>query len=270
MIARSDRKTDRQDAEKLARYARVDPAILCPVTHRTAGQQADLVVLRARAALVRARTLLGNAARGLVKPFGARLPACDADRRAARGLPEVPAAVRAALTPLLEQVASLTARIRVYDQQVEALAAARYPEAAVLRSVPGVGPLTSLCFVLTLGDQTRFAHSRDAACYVGLRPKRRQSGERDPELGITRAGDGYLRTLLVECAQHVLRRNGPDSALRQWGLRLATHGGQNAKKRAIVAVARKLAVVLHRMGVTQQRGEPFRGAARPATAALAQ
>jgi transposase len=264
-ISQSDQKSDRNDAEKLARYARVDPSILHPITHRTSEQQADLTVIRARAALIRTRTLLVNAARGLAKPFGTRLPKCDPDQLAARCRGLLPEAVDTALTSLLEEVAHLTTRIQEFDGQIEAIAKTKHPDAAILRTVPGVGPLTSLCFVLTLGDKARFADSRDAACYLGLQPKKSQSGERDPQLGITRAGNRYTRSLLVECAHKILHVFTPDSALKQWGLKLAARGGKNAKKRAIVAVARKLAVVLHRIWVKQERFKPFREA-RPQSA----
>jgi transposase len=245
----------------------VDPSILHPVTHRTSEQQADWTVLRARAALVRTHTLLVNATRGLVKPFGTRLPQCDPDQLAARCRESLPEAVDTALTSLLEEIAQLTTRIQQFDTQIQTIAKTKHPEAAVLRAVPGVGPLTSLCFVLTLGDKTRFADSRDAACYLGLQPKKSQSGERDPPLGITRAGNRYARSLLVECAHKILPVFTPDSALKPWGLKLAARGGKNAKKRAMVAVARKLAVVRHRMWVMQERFEPFREARPPSITA---
>lgn len=101
--------------------------------------------------------------------------------------------------------------------------------------MPGIGKLTALTYVLTLGGRERFTKSREAGAYLGLRPKQRQSGERDPELGIAKNGDSYLRSLLVECAHHVLSR-GPDSTLKRWGLGLST-GGTRARKRALVAVA---------------------------------
>ena len=262
-ISTSDRKNDKADAEKLARYARVDPSILRPITHRDSHTQADLLVIRARAALIRMRSLAINAVRGLIKPFGHRLSACSTDSFVTRCRTELPSEFYALLVPLLEQIASLTKQIHSADQQVEQLTKAKYPEAAALQKVPGVGPLTALTFVLTIGDEKRFSRSRDVGCYLGLRPRQQQSGERDPQLGITKAGNGYLRLLLVECAQHVLGVFGPDTALRRWGLRLAERGGKNAKRRAIVAVARKLAVLLHRLWVTQKPYEPFFGVPAP-------
>ena len=251
-ITASVRKSDKADAEKRARYARVDPAILCPLRHRTAAQQADWALVRARAVLVRMRPLAINAVRGRVKPLGHRLPSCAAAYFAPRCRALLPEALAPALGPVLDPIESLSARIAAYDEQGEARAARAYPAAAPLRTVPGVGPITALTFVLTVADPARFAASRDGGCYLGLRPKQRQSGERDPQLGISKAGDSYLRSLRVECAQPVLRERGADSALRQWGLRLAARGGANAKKRAVVAVARQLAVLLHRLWARQE------------------
>ena len=258
-ISTSDRKTDKADAEKLARYARVDPTILRPIVHRDSRTQANLLVIRTRAVLIRMRSLAINAVRGLIKPFGYRLSACSTDSFVTRCRMELPTEYHTLLAPLLEQIASLTQQIRSADRGVEHLAETQYPEVTLLRKVPGVGPVTALTFVLTIGDAKRFARSRDVGCYLGLRPRQQQSDERDPQLGITKAGNRYLRTLLVECAQHVLGVFGADTALRRWGLSLAERGGKNAKKRAIVAVARKLAVLLHRLWVTQEPYEPFYG-----------
>ncbi len=95
-----------------------------------------------------------------------------------------------------------------------------------LTQVPGAGTLTALTFVLKLGRAERFTRSRDAASYLGLRPRRRQSGERDPHLGITKSGDPYLRKLLVQCAHWILGPFGRDSALRRWGLAKCESGGK--------------------------------------------
>jgi transposase len=264
-ITGSHSKSDQVDARKLARYARVDPAILHPVRLRPSDQQRDLVLIRARAALVRARSLLINTVRGLVKPFGSRVSSCDADCFAARCREELPADVQMSLLPMVEQIAQLTEQIQDYEKQIGAVMAEKYPDAAPLRSVFGVGPVTALTFVLTLADPQRFAQSRDVGCYLGLRPQRSQSGEHDPQLGITKAGNTYLRWLLVECAHRLLRVDAPDSAIKRWGQKLCERGGKNAQKRAIVAVARKLAVLLHKLWVTQQRWEPLYGV-RPVTA----
>ncbi len=166
-----------------------------------------------------------------------------------------------ALGPVLEQIAEMTKKIKHYDRLIRRLTETEYPETQALIKVYGVGQLTALTYVLTLGSKERFQRSRDVGCYLGLRPKRSQSGDRDPQLGITKAGNIYLRTLLVECANHVLGPHGRDSTLRQWGLHLASRGGKQSRNRAIVAVARKLAVLLHRIWITQEPYIPFYGVA---------
>jgi transposase len=254
-ISGSGRKSDRRDAEKLARYARVDPSILRPVRVRGAQAQLDLTRIRARDALVRARTLLVNAARGLAKTRGQRLVRSVTASFGKRSQAVLEAELAAVLEPLLEQIDALGEQIQRYDQQIEQQAAECYPETAALDAVPGVGPLTALSFVLTLEDAGRFPHSRDVGPYLGLCPRRRQSGDSDPKLRISKEGDEYLRRMLVQCAHSILGRFGADSALRRWGLRLAEGGGKDAGKRATIAVARKLAVLLHHLWVTQQ---PYR------------
>lgn len=254
-ITSSDTKNDAGDARKLALLARADVRLLAPVEHRTAEQQAELAVIRARDAMVRARTLLINLARGIAKGFGARLPSSITLSFGQRALPAVPEILKAALGGVLEQIDGLSRQIRGYDQQIGQLAA-RHPEGALLESVPGVGSLTALTFGLTLGRAERFAHSRDVAGFLGLRPKQRQSGARDPQLGISKSGDPYLRRLLVQCSHYILGHWGPDSALRRWGLSKAG-GGKKATLKAIIAVARKLAVLLHRLWVTGEFYKPF-------------
>jgi transposase len=161
------------------------------------------------------------------------------------------------LGPLIHQIAEISVKIKEYDKAIKRLNATQFPETQALTKVYGVGDLTALTFVLTLGNKERFARSRDVGPYLGLRPKRSQSGDHDPQLGITKAGNIYLRNLLVECANHVLGPRARDSALRQWGLGLGARGGAHARRRAVVAVARKLAVLLHRIWVTQEAYVPF-------------
>jgi transposase len=151
----------------------------------------------------------------------------------------------------------MTIQIRAYEREIEQMGKTTYPETCALVQVHGVGSLTALTYVLTLGNKQRFQRSRDVGCYLGLRPRRSQSGDRDPQLGITKAGNSYLRSLLTECANFILGPFGKDSALRRWGLELAAKGGKNARKRALIGVARKLAVLLHRLWVTQQDYVPF-------------
>jgi len=258
LISQSSRKDDRLDAQTLARLARVDPQLLRPIRHRSERAQMDLMQIRVRAALVEARTKLINAARGLAKALGERVPPCDAAHLDVERLEGLPAKLQAVLQPLLEEVESLSEQIQACDKRIEQIARSEYPETKLLRQVSGVGPLIALTFVLTVDDAERFQKSRDVGCYVGLRPKRSESGESQPQLGISKEGDIYLRKLLVQGAHCILNRRGPDTDLKRWGLKLAERGGKNAKKRAIVAVARKLAIVLHRLWVTGEVYEPLR------------
>lgn len=217
-------------------------------------------MIRARYALVRTRTALICAARGLTKSFGERIRSrYIRDFKPAMGDTLSPQ-LRVALTPLLSALESITARIREYDAQIEKLAEESYPDVALLKQVKGVGTLIALAYMLTLEDPRRFQKSRDAACYVGLQPGRRNSGQSEPQLHITREGDSYLRMVLVQGAQHILGPFGEDSDLRRWGLKLAECGGKSGEKRAIIAVARKLAVLLHHLWISCEEYEPLHNA----------
>jgi transposase len=266
---RRKRKNDRIDANKLARLGRVDPQSLHPMQHRRAEVRQDLVMLRARDALVAARTELINATRGLVKSMGARLPKCSSPSFAQKVEEAVPAEIQEALLPLVRITAALSDSIQGYDEKIERLGREKYGHTALLRQVKGVGPITALAYVLTLENPERFAKSRDVGPYLGLVPKQEDSGESQPQLGISKAGDTMVRRLLVGSAQYILGPFGPDTDLRRYGLRLCEHGGKNAKKRAAVAVARKLAVLLHRLWVTGEVYEPLHHAKSVPIAAAA-
>jgi transposase len=226
-------------------------------------------VVRARAVLVQSRTAIINAIRGLCKSFGEPLKKCGAESvRPALGENLTPD-LKLALMPLLEQVEALSKSIKAYEQQIENIAKEFYPETAVLKQVYGVGTLVALTYVLTIEDAERFRHSRDVGCYLGLRPGRRNSGQSQPQMHISKEGNTYLRFLLVQSAHHLLGRFGADCDLRRWGLKLAQRGGKNAKRRAVVAVARKLAVLLHRLWASGQDYQPFRHAPLEAAALAA-
>ena len=258
-ITRSDRKSDPEDARKLAMYVRIDSRILRPIKHRSMEAQQDLAVIKARDALVRVRTLLINAARGLAKTCGYRLPSCASLYFAARCRKDLPDVLEASVGKLIDQVDALTQQIQKINTDLARLATEAYPETARLKQVPGVGPITALTYVLTIEDPARFEKSRDVGSFLGLRPRQSQSGKRDPQLGITKAGNHHLRRLLVECAHVLMRKRAPDSRLKRWGLRLCERGGKNSKKRALVAVARKLGVLLHKLWTTGQPYDPFFG-----------
>ena len=264
LITQSVKKNDRMDAEQLARLARVDPQLLAPIRHRGAEAQGDLAVIRARAEFVDCRTSLINAARGLAKPMGERLKSCDADyvkESLADGLSE---ATQTVIGPLLKSVEEITKQIGAYDRKIQEMEK-RYPETKVLKQVHGVGTLIALTFILTLEDAERFGHSRDVGPYLGLTRKQRDSGESQPELGISKAGDVLLRRLLVQAAHCILRDGAPDSDLRVWGMTkveagaktgAGKKGSKRRKKKAAVAVARKLAVLLHKLWVTGEVYDP--------------
>jgi transposase len=258
LITKSNRKDDRHDARTLARLARIDPELLGPVRHRSAKAQIHLTVIRARAELVSARTALVNAVRGLVKSYGERLPKCGTQQvsreLAAKLCPEL----RDVLEPLLKEIESLNEPIKEYDERMEKIAKEVYPEVSLLKQVKGVGTQIALTYVLTIEDPYRFPKSREVGCFLGLKPGRRNSGESEPQKRISKEGDRYLRTMMVQGAHYILGPFGEDSDLRRWGRKLAERGGKNAKKRAVVAVARKLAVLLHRLWVSGEVYEPLR------------
>lgn len=261
LISAAVRKSDRIDAVTLARLGRIDPALLSPIHHRGETAQADLGQIRARDALVRTRTLLINHVQGAVKAMGYRVPAATARTFARQARTALPPALTPALAGVLDTIAHLTDQIAAADRSIALLARERYPEAARLRQIAGVGPITALCFVLTLEDPARFTTSRSVGAYLGLCPRERQSGERAPQLRITKAGDPLLRRLLVTSAHYILGPFGPETDLRRWGLALAQRGGANAQKRAVVAVARKLTTLLHHLWVTDVVYQPLRRAA---------
>ena len=262
---RRKRKNDRIDAHKLARVGRMDPQSLFPVHHRSVGVRQDLVAVRARHAAVAVRKDLINATRGLVKSMGGRLPKCSTASFPHKVEDALPAAVREVLQPLVQLVETLGNCIKAYDETIDKLGNEKYPHTKLLRQVKGVGPITALAYVLTLENPERFPQSRDVGPYLGLVPKQEDSGDRQPQLRITKMGDMMVRQLLVGSAHYILGPFGPDTDLRRYGLRLSERGGKNAKKRAVVAVARKLAVLLHRLWVSGEVYEPLHNSLPEAT-----
>lgn len=267
-ITRSSRKSDPIDAEKLARLARADEKLLCPIQHRGEKAQGDLMVLRARDQLVQRRTQLIGSVRGMVKSFGERLKACDADNVGPAMVTGMREEIQTFANPVLEVIESMTKQIREYDSRIAAMEK-RYPEIELLQAVWGVGTLIALAFILTLEDPQRFRHSRDVGAFLGMNPRKRQSGGSAPELAICKEGDRFLRRLLVQGAHVILRRGAPDSDLRRWGMaRLSEKkktGQKTKKKKTVVAIARKLAVLLHHLWANGVAYEPLHNA-QPAAA----
>jgi transposase len=212
-------------------------------------------VIQARDALVKVRTMLVNQARGMAKSCGARLTGCSSHVFNKRTWGQVPEDLRPALAPIYEQILSLTQAIDEMENKVSAAVKSR-PSAELLAQIPGVGQLTALAYVLALGNVNRFERSRDVGAYFGLVPKKRASGDHDPQLGISKRGNGTVRRLLVCAAHYILGPfNRMESDLRSFGLRIAGSGNDSKRKRrAVVAVARKLAVA---MAAVVKSGKPF-------------
>lgn len=264
-ILKTTRKSDRRDAEMLARLGRADVELLRPVQHRGPQAQADLSLLRSRAQLIEARTSLINHVRGACKAVGKTLPDCTTEAFHKAVPSEIPAELKTAQDAVLSVIEQLTVKIRELDREVVGMSKSGYPETSLLTQVAGVGPICSLTFVLTVEDPTRIAQTRNVGAYFGLVPAKNQSGDRDPEMHITKRGNADMRRLLVSSAQYILGPFGPDTDLRRFGKRLEKKGGKAAKRRAVVAVARKLSVLLLSLWRSGQPYEPLRNSqAKPA------
>lgn len=245
-IYQNNRKCDRLDAQMLAKLLRADRDLLSPIQHGSEQAQKDLVALKVRDSLVRHRAGIVNTLRGVVKSMGLRIPSSSSEAfhvRVREFLAEHPE-LQAALTPAVKSLESLTEQIRVYEKEIQEAARVHHPQAAKFQQIPSIGPITSLAFVLCIEDPHRFKDPRDIGAYLGLVPRRDQSGGTDKQLPISKAGNKYLRQLLVQCAQYLLGHFGPDCALREQGLRLVAKGGKAAKKKAMISIARKLAVTM--------------------------
>lgn len=266
-IHESDDKDDPGDAYKLAELVHFKPRLLHPIQHRSREAQADLSWIRAREVLVESRTQLVNAVRGMSKAFGERLAKCSTESFTTRLAEQIPQAIRGAVAPLLETIDHLNEQIHYYDQMEAHIARERYEKHELLTQVEGVGVHTALSFMLTIGDAERFEKSRMVGAFLGMRPRKKDSGDSKPQLGITKAGDEYMRKTLVNCAHYILGAHGSDSDLRRYGQRICERGGKNAKKRAVIAVARKLAVLLHRLWVTGEAYEPLRNSRKASAVA---
>ncbi len=251
------RKSDANDAEMLARLGQADIILLSPIKHRSSACRADLALIRSREVLVRQRSSLISHMRGQLKSFGYRLPTCTTPAFVKRAEALIPEPLRPGLKPVLKIIDELTEQIRYFDHQVKRLGRERYPEAMLLGSVIGVGALTSLAYVLTIERVDKFDSGRSVAAYLGLVPRRDQSGQVDKKLPISKSGDELLRRLLVNCATYIMGPFARDSALRSWGLDLAKRGGGRGKRWATVAVARKLAVIMYALWRDKRLYQPY-------------
>jgi transposase len=258
LITQNVQKRDPVDAEYLARLARFDRELLFPIQHRGERGQIDLQVIRTRDLAVRMRSTAISHVRGAVKSLGGRLSKCSTEAFVNRTRKEVPEALKTALDPMLDQIDQLSKTINGYEREVLKQVEQRYPEVKRVTQIKGVGALTGLAYVLVLEDARRFADSRSVGAYLGLTSKKDQSGESDPQRGITKAGDRLLRRLLVQSAHYIQGPFGEDSDLSRHGEKIAQRGGKRAKKRATIAVARKLSVLMHRLWVSGETYEPLR------------
>jgi transposase len=262
LITKNTNKSDGVDAEYLARLGRFDRTLLHPIQHRGEQAQLDLQVIRTREIMVESRTKLIGHLRGAVKSFGARLPKCSTEAFVNKTRKVIPEQLRTALDPVYVQIEHLTKTIADYDRQIETTARERYPEVERVAQVKGVGTLTALSFVLVLEDARHFRRSRSVGAFLGLTSKRDQSGESDPQRRITKAGDRLMRRLLIQSAHYILGAFGEDCDLRRHGMRISERGGNRAKKRAAVAVARKLSVLMHRLWISGETYEPLRNSGK--------
>lgn len=257
LISKSHRKNDRADAELLRKLVAADPTLLCPITHRRMQAQIDLTLIKARDGLIRSRTLLTNQAKTLIKPFGLRLTKSTISTLRKEASEVLPMELVPTILSLLTAAEAIGMEVKLLEKRLEEIAQKRYPQVRILQEIQGVGPITAMAYALTIDDPKRFRRSRTVGAYLGLVPRQSESGQNSPQLGITKRGNGYLRTLLVNCAQRMLGVFGVDCELRRWGLERASRGGGNAKKRAVIGVARKLAVIMHRMWISGEKYQPF-------------
>ena len=263
LISDNPQKTDKLDPELLARLGRADPRLLSPVEHRSEEIQKHRALLQSRDGLVRCRTLLINQVRGMAKSLGVRLPKCSSRAFVQRVWETVGEdELFPGMSTLLSAIARHTADIEELEDEVHRLCRDRYPVVRFLQEIGGVGPITALSYALTVGDPMRFSSSRTVGAYLGLCPRQHSSGDQQPQPGITKCGDVATRRYLVQAAHYIIGPFGPDCDLRRHGLKICERGGKNAKKRAAVAVARKLAVLMHRLWSTGEVYEPLYAANR--------
>jgi len=257
LVTQSCRKSDRNDAYKLADLGQVRPRLLSPVHSRGDRSYLGQMHQRVRSQLVQIRTGLVNLVRGCARTAGYPLPKCSTAAFAKRCAKALPAELRTVLGPAFAELESVNARLAECEKETERLGREAFPEARCLRQVTGVGPVLSLAFVCAVEDPTRFEDSRSVGAYFGLAPRSRQSGAKCPQLRISKRGDPEVRRLLVSAATYILGPFGPDCDLRRYGKRIAASGSQSAKSKARIAVARKLAVLLHRIWITGQVYQPL-------------
>jgi transposase len=257
LITKSLRKTDRNDARMLARIGRSELELVSAVHERSDVSMRARTLMHARTHLVRTRTRLINLVRSSFKVFGYQVPTCSPDAFHVRARSAMPAELEPALLPLLGMLEKLKQTVQHYNREIARISD-QFPQTKIFEQIYGVGPLLALAFVTSLEDPARFPDSRSVGAFLGLTPGSRQSGASNPHLGITKQGDGELRTLLATAGMHIMRRSAPDCDLKRYGKRIASGGTPRDRGRARIAVARKLAVLMHRLWLTGEVYQPLR------------
>lgn len=257
LIYKNYKKTDKEDAKILAKLVRSDPSLLFPIVTRDIETQEDLILLKTRRKMVDCRGDLIRHIRGIIKPFGVKLPkGVTVDNFHVKAKEYIENSILSILKDTFDAIESLAKQIKNLETKIDDLIKEKYPEANLLQTIPGVGPIISLTFLLIIGDPKRFKKSRDVGAYFGLIPKRDQSGEMDKSLPITKTGDASMRALLVNASHRNLGIFGKDTQLRRHGLKImGTNENKIRKKKAVIAVARKIAVLMHSILIS---GEEFK------------
>ena len=258
IITASIRKSDRNDARLLGEFGQFKPELLSPVELRDDAYQLVRAQLFAREQLVKTRSSLCTFVRSQAKAVGEKLPTGATRSFVEKMRPLLPKEIAGVLEPILRTIQHLSDEIKGSDAEVESRCKREFPRTAMLQQIHGVGPLIALAFVATVGAPERFKDSRSLGAYFGLVPRLDQSGQSNPALRITKHGDKYMRSLLVSAATRMIGPFGHDCDLRRFGLRMIEHGGQKARGKARIAVARKLAVLMHRLLLTGEVYEPLR------------
>ena len=254
-IWQSMQKSDENDAFMIAKLARFDRGLFHPVSLRDDERHEMVQILELREVAVSQRTQAVNSIRGLCKAMGVFIPDCDATRFHKVAKDAIPRDLSWKFLPMLRQLKETAETIRQYDAMLKRYASGHFgEEVALASSIPGIGPVTSCAFVALVGDAKRFGKARDAGVYFGLTPARDQSGDRDAPKRVTKAGSKMMRRLLVTAANYVMRTSSPDTAIKRHGMRICARGGKIAKRKAKVAIARKLAVVMLAM---LRSGRPY-------------
>ena len=265
LISESSRKNDWNDAESIARLCRFDRKLFHPVTLRDGEHHRLYQLLRQRDALVSMRTALVNQLRGFAKAGGTMLPRRDA--RSFLSLRDsMPPEFLRDFKPLLKALEDLARRIAAAEAILGQFVRRHFRKMDErLQTVPGVGPVASAAFIALVPDPGRFKSAREAGPYFGLVPKQDQSGDGHRPCRITHEGSPFMRKTLVNAANALLKKSARDTALKRFGERLSRRGqGKVARRKAKVALARKLAVTMLAM---MRRGEDYRDAPAPEPAA---